>query len=75
MLLYGIGAFSETWLMNFDALSRVHRVFAVDIPGHGYTDRFRNSYTIEYSAHFIDVFISSQNIDRVHLSGNSFGAE
>ena len=73
VLLHGIGAFSETWLMNFDALSRVHRVFAVDIPGHGYTDRSRNSYTIEYYAHFIDAFITSQNIDRVHLIGNSFG--
>ena len=73
VFLHGIGAFSETWLMNFNVFSKVHRVFALDFPGHGYTHSIKRSHTIEYFARFIDAFITSQNLDRVHLIGNSFG--
>jgi 4,5:9,10-diseco-3-hydroxy-5,9,17-trioxoandrosta-1(10),2-diene-4-oate hydrolase len=73
LLLHGIGAFSETWLMNFDALSRTHRVFALDLPGHGLSDRPPHPYTIEYFTQFIDAFVTSCRLDRVHLVGNSFG--
>lgn len=74
VLVHGIAAFSETWLMNFDALSRAHQVFTLDIPGHGLTHRPSGSYTLKYLAQFIDAFISSQKLNRVHLIGNSFGA-
>jgi 4,5:9,10-diseco-3-hydroxy-5,9,17-trioxoandrosta-1(10),2-diene-4-oate hydrolase len=73
LLLHGIGAFSETWLPTFHALAEHHRVFAVDLPGHGLTNRYTGSHTIEYFAQFIDAFITAQNLDRVHLIGNSFG--
>jgi 4,5:9,10-diseco-3-hydroxy-5,9,17-trioxoandrosta-1(10),2-diene-4-oate hydrolase len=48
-------------------------VFALDLPGHGYTQRYRGPHSIEYFTQFIDGFITAQNLQRVHLLGNSFG--
>jgi 4,5:9,10-diseco-3-hydroxy-5,9,17-trioxoandrosta-1(10),2-diene-4-oate hydrolase len=73
LFLHGIGAFSETWLLNFNVFARSHRVFALDLPGHGLTEPHSGGYTIEYFSQFIDTFIASQHIRRVSLIGNSFG--
>ena len=73
LFLHGIGAFSETWLKNFDVFAKSHTVLALDLPGHGLTEPHRGSYTIEYFTEFIEAFIASQHLERVNLIGNSFG--
>lgn len=37
ILIHGLGGFVESWLLAFDVLVARHRVYAVDLPGHGRT--------------------------------------
>ncbi len=73
VFIHGIGSSMEDWLQNIHPLAEKHRVYAVDIPGHGYTDKPNVLYSIEYYADFINDFITFQNLDTVTLVGNSLG--
>jgi 4,5:9,10-diseco-3-hydroxy-5,9,17-trioxoandrosta-1(10),2-diene-4-oate hydrolase len=73
LFIHGIGCSMEDWLENIQPLAKKHRVFAVDIPGHGYSDKPDAPYSIEYFADFIDDFLTFQNLDTVTLVGNSLG--
>ena len=39
ILIHGIGGNVESWLPNFQALAAKHRVYALDLLGHGLTDK------------------------------------
>jgi 4,5:9,10-diseco-3-hydroxy-5,9,17-trioxoandrosta-1(10),2-diene-4-oate hydrolase len=73
LFIHGIVSSMEDWLQNIHPLAKKHRVFAVDIPGHGYTDKPDAPYTFEYFADFINDFLTFQNLDTVSLIGNSLG--
>jgi pimeloyl-ACP methyl ester carboxylesterase len=42
ILLHGLGDFVESWLPSFYALAEHHKVYALDLPGHGRTDKTGN---------------------------------
>jgi len=73
LFIHGIVSSMEDWLQNIHPLAKKHRIFAVDIPGHGYTDKPDAPYTFEYFADFINDFLTFQNLDTVSLVGNSLG--
>jgi 4,5:9,10-diseco-3-hydroxy-5,9,17-trioxoandrosta-1(10),2-diene-4-oate hydrolase len=73
LFIHGIGSFAEAWLMNFHPLSKDLRVYALDLPGYGYSDRPKLQYSIEFYAQFIERFLDQLHIDRITPVGNSFG--
>jgi len=74
ILIHGIGEYLESWLPSFNALAAQHRVCAVELPGHGRTDKPLNvSYTVGSLSHFIKDFMAALSIDKAHIVGHSLG--
>lgn len=70
VLIHGVGLRSEAWATQIDHLAKDHRVFAVDMPGHGHSARLSNEpqladYTDAIAATFDEAAI---------VIGHSFGA-
>ena len=72
ILIHGAFSSVEFWLSNIPALAENHRVYALDMPGFGLTDKIP-FYTFPQGAQFIDDFMKTQNIDRASLIGHSMG--
>ena len=74
ILLHGIGCHVEDWLPNFEVLAARYRVFALDLPGHGRTDKPADApYGIVYLAEFVRDFMATLHIERAHVVGHSMG--
>jgi 2-hydroxy-6-oxonona-2,4-dienedioate hydrolase len=73
ILLHGTGGHAETYLRNIGPLSRHFRVLAIDMVGHGYTDRIDGDYTMDTFADHVAGLIDTIGADQVFLSGESLG--
>ena len=74
VLIHGLGGYVENWLPSFDALAAQHRVVAVDLPGHGRTEKPKDaSYGVENLAGFVKDFMAARQIERAHVVGHSMG--
>lgn len=73
ILLHGIGASVEDWLLNVHVLAERHRVYALDMVGFGRSDKPSAPYTVSYMAQFVKDFMDCLGIDRAHLVGHSMG--
>ena len=74
ILIHGIGMYMESWLPSVAALATQHQVYAVDLPGHGKTEKPLNiSYTIENLSQFIKDFMTALDIEKAHIVGHSLG--
>ncbi len=74
ILIHGIGGYVESWLPCLDALATQHRVYALDLPGCGRTDKPLNiSYKIADLAQFVKDFMATLQIERAHVVGHSLG--
>ena len=75
LLLHGTGGHAETYCRNIVPLSKYFRVMAVDMIGHGYTDRPGGiAYTLDdFAAHLADL-LDAIGADRAHMSGESLGS-
>lgn len=72
VLIHGAFSSVEFWLSNLPALAENYRVYALDMPGFGLTDKIPfNSFP--QGAQFINDFMKTQNIDRASLIGHSMG--
>jgi 2-hydroxy-6-oxonona-2,4-dienedioate hydrolase len=67
---------AEDWNLNFDALSRWFRVFAVDKIGQGFTDNPKSddAYTMASVVEHAYGFLRALGLQKVHLVGHSRGA-
>jgi pimeloyl-ACP methyl ester carboxylesterase len=74
ILLHGTGGHAETYCRNLRALGAHFRVVAVDLVGHGYSDRPEIAYTLDDFARHVVGVIDALGGDRAHLSGESLGA-
>jgi 2-hydroxy-6-oxonona-2,4-dienedioate hydrolase len=73
LLLHGTAGHAEAYTRNMAAHAEHFRVLAVDMLGHGYTDRPDHPYEVEsYVTHLLDL-IDALGVERVHLSGESLG--
>jgi pimeloyl-ACP methyl ester carboxylesterase len=74
LLIHGLGGFAETWLLTFGALAAHHRVYAIDLPGHG-----RSAKQLDWAcratdlARFVKGFMAAVGIECAHLVGHSLG--
>lgn len=73
VLLHGISGHAETWVRNVAVLSEGSRVYALDMLGHGFTDKPRIDYTIVVLADHVLAFLDAVGATRAHLVGQSLG--
>lgn len=73
LLIHGYGAGIWVWEKQMDALSKFYRVYALDLIGHGFSDRPKISYTPEIYINFLRDFMEEAGIDKATLIGNSMG--
>lgn len=73
LLLHGIGASVESWMLNIHALAQSHQVYAMDLVGSGLSEKPIAPYTLSYLADFVNQFMRVQGIDQASLVGHSLG--
>jgi pimeloyl-ACP methyl ester carboxylesterase len=73
VLLHGLGGSHQTWLPIMEALARDRRVLAVDLAGHGLSERPDASYTLDWHAELVGRWIDAVGLDRFDLVGHSYG--
>lgn len=74
LLLHGFGGDSGNWMFVSEDLARDHRVIALDLPGHGGSDKdLPGSGSLGDIAGHVRRFIEAGGLGAVHLVGHSFG--
>jgi len=75
ILLHGIGldAATVSWRHAMPVLAEDHTVYALDLPGHGASDKPRRTYTTEYYVDTLSAFIDELEIEGAGLVGISMG--
>lgn len=74
LLVHGLGSSCQDWEYQVPALSTRYRVIAVDVRGHGRSDKPRERYTIPAFSADIEALLEHLNIGPVHYVGLSMGA-
>ena len=73
IFLHGTGGHAEAYVRNLAAHAERMDVYAIDLLGHGYTDKPDYDYEVpSYVAH-VRAFLDAMQIDRASLSGESLG--
>jgi pimeloyl-ACP methyl ester carboxylesterase len=73
ILIHGYGAGIWVWEKQIEFLSRFYRVYALDLIGHGFSERPRIDYTPEAYIHCLKGFMDEAGIQQATLIGNSMG--
>jgi len=73
VLLHGYLESSEIWNGFEKKLANRFRVISVDLPGHGFSDIFGETHTMEFMADVIKELLDSLAITKVFLVGHSLG--
>jgi pimeloyl-ACP methyl ester carboxylesterase len=61
------------WKANIPAFVNQSRVIAIDLPGHGESDKPQVTYSMDLFARAIDAVITDAGVERVALVGHSMG--
>ncbi|MEJ7848092.1 MAG: alpha/beta hydrolase [Pyrinomonadaceae bacterium] len=62
----------EFWKDNYNAFPN-HRVIAMDLPGHGGSDKPKVDYSMEYFARSVDAVLKKAGVKKAVLAGHSMG--
>jgi pimeloyl-ACP methyl ester carboxylesterase len=73
VLVHGHSGRWANWLANIPALSRKHRVIAMDLPGFGHSPMPREPITIENYGRTLDTLMDRLDITAAPVVGNSMG--
>ena len=73
LLIHGLGSNAQDWELQISAFSENYSVIAVDLRGHGLSDKLKGSYTIKQFADDCNQLLTELNIDRTHILGLSLG--
>ncbi len=73
ILIHGYGAGMWVWEKQMEVLSQFNRVYALDVIGHGFSDRPKIPYTPEAYIAFLRDFMDAVGIEKATLIGNSMG--
>lgn len=75
ILVHGLGITmsADQWINNIDALSKVAHVYAVDLPGWGYSPLPAEGYSFEMWAETLSGFCSALGLSNVDVLGQSLG--
>ncbi|PYM67277.1 MAG: acetoin dehydrogenase dihydrolipoyllysine-residue acetyltransferase subunit [Candidatus Rokuibacteriota bacterium] len=73
LLIHGFGGDLDNWLFNIDALAEAGTVVALDLPGHGQSERRLPGTTLADLAGFVTHFMDTLRVEQAHLVGHSMG--
>ncbi len=73
VLFHGLGASMVGWRDNILELSQHHRVYTVDLPGHGDSEKPAISYDADSMIEFVRELVEALGHERVVLVGKSLG--
>ena len=73
VLIHGVGEFLEVWWQNIRPLSEHYQVYAMDLPGHGLSDKPEIDYDLNFATGFATGFAQALGIGRASLIGHSLG--
>ena len=74
VLVHGLGSSASVeFLYNLEPLAAHHRVFAIDLPGFGRSDKPVLAYTIELFVRAVSDLMASEGIERAAVMGVSMG--
>jgi pimeloyl-ACP methyl ester carboxylesterase len=73
LLIHGYGAGMWVWEKQMEVLSQFYRVYALDVIGHGFSDRPKIPYTPEAYIYFLRDFMDGAGIEKATLIGSSMG--
>jgi len=73
VLVHGFGADMNGWLFNQTALSEAAPVYALDLPGHGKSEKDVGDGTLASLAGSVTAFLKAMSLNEVHLVGHSMG--
>jgi pimeloyl-ACP methyl ester carboxylesterase len=71
LLIHGLGASVATWRDNIGPLSETFRVYAVDMPGHGDSDKLGVDYSTDNVVRYLAQLIEILGIDKPAMIGHS----
>ena len=74
LLIHGVGMRLEAWAPQAEALAASHRVIAVDMPGHGESDRLPDDAPLADFVAWFGTVLDDLGLDRVNVAGHSMGA-
>jgi 2-hydroxy-6-oxonona-2,4-dienedioate hydrolase len=73
ILLHGTGGHAEAYCRNMEAHGEYFHTFAIDMIGHGFSDKPEQRYEIADYVEHLRAFLDSQGIARASISGESLG--
>jgi len=73
LFIHGYGAGIWVWEKQIEVLSQWYGVYALDLIGHGFSDRPKIPYTPETYIHCLKDFMDGVGIEKATLVGNSMG--
>jgi pyruvate dehydrogenase E2 component (dihydrolipoamide acetyltransferase) len=73
VLIHGFGGDLDNWMFAVPALAEEHRVFALDLPGHGGSAKAVGDGSPESLADAVVEFLDALELERPHLVGHSLG--
>jgi 2-hydroxy-6-oxonona-2,4-dienedioate hydrolase len=73
VFLHGTGGHAEAYSRNLAAHAEHFNTFAIDMLGHGYTDKPDYDYAIPRYVEHVTGFLDAAGIERASLSGESLG--
>jgi pyruvate dehydrogenase E2 component (dihydrolipoamide acetyltransferase) len=73
VLVHGYGGDKNSWLFVQEPLSRGRAVHAVDLPGHGASDKDVGDGSLDTLARTVVGFLAAVGVERAHLVGHSLG--
>ena len=74
VLLHGFGGDKDTWLFNLETLAEGRTVYALDLPGHGESDKRVTDGSVPGLAATVLGFLDALGIEEADLVGHSMGA-
>lgn len=72
ILVHGWTCSADFWKESINAFPE-YRVIAVDLPGHGKSDKPKTDYTMEYFAKSIAAVMKEAKVEKAVLAGHSMG--
>jgi len=73
VLIHGVGLSADAWQPQIDHLSKTHRVVAIDMPGHGASDRPAADATLGDFVDGIARLLDDLRIEKANIVGHSMG--
>jgi pimeloyl-ACP methyl ester carboxylesterase len=75
VLIHGYGASIEEWGMLMPELLKAkYRVIALDLKGHGWSERNDGDYSIQGQARLVVNLLDQRNVDKFSVIGHSWGS-